>query len=90
MRLSPLAPDFFWYEHILSQAHYVSGHYEEAILWGRRAARRVQTSNLRTLTASLVAVGKIDEARAVAQRLLQVDPKFRLGLFESRTPLVGP
>jgi hypothetical protein len=48
-----------------------------------------QTSNLRCLIASLVAAGNVDEARAVAGRLLHWEPAFRLGTFQSRTPLQG-
>ena len=45
------------------------------------------TSNLRSLIASLVALSEIDEARSVAERLLQLAPTFRLTTFRARTPL---
>jgi adenylate cyclase len=48
-----------------------------------------QTSNLRTLIASHVALGNMKEARRLAQRLLEIDPTFRLAAFEARTPLSG-
>ena len=41
----------------------------------------------RSLIASLVALGEVDEARTVSQRLLQLVPTFRLTTFLARTPL---
>jgi len=91
VRLSPLGPDAFWLEHYLSQAYYLIGRYEDAVGWGRMSAAHAgaNTSNLRSLIASLVALGDMDEARTVAQRLLQLVPTFRLTTFHARTPLRG-
>jgi adenylate cyclase len=98
VRLSPLGPDAYFYEHVLSMAHYFSGQYEEAIAWGQLSdahcgaqASNLKglTSNLKCLIASLVAVGRVDEARLVGQRLLRLDPKFGVSLFRSRTPFFG-
>ena len=91
LRLSPIGPDAgCWHEHALSQAYYLSGRFDDAITWGRTAASHGnQTSNLRCLTASLVAATRIDEARQVAGRLMQVDAGFRLQSFRDYTPLKG-
>ena len=91
VRLSPLGPDAFWLEHYLSQAYYLSGRYEDAVGWGRMSAAHAgaNTSNLRSLITSLVALAEMDDARAVAQRLLQLAPTFRLTTFRARTPLRG-
>ncbi len=91
LRLSPLSPDINWHEHMLSQAHYICGHYEEAVAWGRKSFghNNSQTSNLRTLIASLVAVGDVEEARRIARRLLELQPNFRIETFKARTPLRG-
>ncbi len=90
-RLAPLGPDAFWLEHYLSQAYYLIGRYEDAVGWGRMSAAHAvaNTSNLRSLIASLVALGEMDEARTLAQRLLQLVPTFRLTTFRARTPLRG-
>jgi tetratricopeptide (TPR) repeat protein len=90
-RLSPLGPDAFWLEHYLSQAYYMGGRYSDAIAWGRMSAAHAaaNTSNLRCLIASLVGAGNIDEARNVAQRLLEFAPDYRVSLFLARTPLHG-
>lgn len=91
LRLSPMAPDLYWYETVLAQAYYINGRYDEAVLAGRRTFDNEIgfTAALRTLTASLVAVGDLPQARLVAQRLITVDPEFRLEAFRVRTPLLG-
>jgi adenylate cyclase len=91
LRLSPLDAHVFYHEHILAQAHYLCGNYEDAAAWAEKSAGHngAFTSNLRTLTACLVALGRVGEARRVAQRLLQVQPKFGLAAFTARTPLRG-
>src|SRR5579883_723453 len=91
LQLSPRGPHVVYHEHILSQAHYINGNYDDAVLWGRRAARHAErlTSNLRCLVASLVAIGQVDDARHVATRLLEFDPGMSLRTFASRTPLQG-
>jgi len=91
LQLSPRGPHVVYHQHILSQAHYINGNYDEAVLWGRRAARHTErlTSNLRCLVASLVATGQMDDARQVAARLLEFDPGMSLQAFASRTPLQG-
>ncbi len=91
VRLSPIGPDCYWHEHVLSQAHYINGNFEEAASWGRLSAAHngTQTSNLRTLIASLVVLGRLDEAREFAQQLLEMDPDFRVSKFRKNTPLRG-
>lgn len=91
VRLSPLGIDAFWFEHFLSQAYYLAGRYEDAVAWGRMsdAHNSSNTANQRCLITSLVALGEVNEARNVAQRLLQLVPTFRLSTFRSRTPLTG-
>ena len=91
LRLSPLDSHGFFHEHILSQAHYINGNYDEAIAWARKSAQHSarHAPNLRVLAASLVAVGKTGEATEVARQLLAVDPRFGLRAFAARTPLRG-
>jgi len=91
LQLSPRGPHVVYHEHILSQAHYINGNYDEAVAWGRRAAKSNErlTSNLRSLIASLVATGQMDEAREVAARLLEFQPEFRMTSYAAMTPLQG-
>jgi hypothetical protein len=87
--LSPLDSHVFWHEHLLSQAHYINGNYDEAAAWGWRVAKHNDrfTSNFRILAASLVAMGKFDDARQIAQRHMIIDPKFGLQAWADRTPI---
>jgi adenylate cyclase len=89
LRLSPLDSHVFWHEHLLSQAHYINGNFDEAAAWGWRAAKHNErfTSNLRILAASLVAIGKFVDARQIAQNHLRIDPNFHLQAWADRTPL---
>jgi adenylate cyclase len=91
VRLSPLGPDAFWFEHFLSQAYYLAGRCQEAAAWARMsdAHNSANTANHRCMVASLVAIGEVDEARRVADRMLQLVPEFRLSAFRARTPLRG-
>lgn len=91
LRLSPLDPFAFFAEHMLSQGHYVAGDHESAVKWGRSAAARspMLTSNFRTLAAALVALDRLDEAREIARRMLEIEPGFSVRRFAQRTAL-GP
>jgi TolB-like protein/class 3 adenylate cyclase/Tfp pilus assembly protein PilF len=91
LRLSPLVPDIYWYEIVLTQAYYLAGRYDEAVAIGRKAFSHNdrQASGLRVLIASLVAAGEMEQARRIARRLLEVTPGFSLGAFAARTPLRG-
>lgn len=91
LRLSPLGPEAYWHEHFLSLALYVSGRYEEAVAWGKLSAAHASanSSNLRTLAASLVANGNLDGAREVAAQLMRLVPNFNLHDFHRRTHFRG-
>jgi DNA-binding SARP family transcriptional activator/TolB-like protein len=89
LRLSPFDPFVSFTEHMLSQAHYVNGDLAVAITLGRRVAQRNPrlTSNLRVLTAALMATGMVQAARDVAATMLIHEPQFSLSTFARRTPL---
>jgi TolB-like protein len=89
VRLAPADPFAFLHEHLLSQAHYTAGNWDQAIAWGRvsAASNPRHQATWRALIASLVAGGRLAEAREAAQRLLDLDPGFTLRGFESRTTL---
>lgn len=88
LRLSPRDPLAFFYLTNAGIAHYASGEHEQAVQYARRAAghKRTFRANLRMLTAGLVALGKLDEARATAAMLTEVDPEFRLGRYRELCP----
>jgi adenylate cyclase len=83
IRLSPVDPHLFIQHTALALALYTGGEYEEAANYGRRAILQNPryTAMLRIFIASLAAAGRIDEARTVAQMLLQQEPTFRVGSF---------
>jgi adenylate cyclase len=89
MRLSPLDTQSFFYLLFLALAHYVNGTYEESIIWARKSAglNPRLCSNLRWLIASLVASGRLDEARHFGEVMLEVNPGFRLGAYARWCPL---
>ncbi|MCA4920464.1 MAG: winged helix-turn-helix domain-containing protein [Roseomonas sp.] len=91
LRLSPLDPFVYLHEHLMSQAHYVSGAFEAAFFWAWRTFEKSPTftSNLRILVASAIALGRQDNATVIAERLMDADPGFRLSSFSLRTPLSG-
>jgi adenylate cyclase len=88
VRLSPLDGRLHWHEGVLAQAHYINGEFEEALEWARSGVGRNETrrSNLRTLIATLVGLGQLEEARQMAGRLLTLEPRFRLGSYAERCP----
>jgi adenylate cyclase len=91
VRLSPLDARIFWHEGILAQAHYVNGNYEQALAWARSAVGRNSSIRftIRTLIASLAALGQTNEAAEAARHLLRVQPDFRLGHYSKQCPFRG-
>ncbi|MDP3416669.1 winged helix-turn-helix domain-containing protein [Falsiroseomonas sp.] len=89
VRLAPVDPFAFLHEHILAQAHYTAGNWEQAIAWGRTsiASNPRHQATWRALIASLVAASRMSEAHEAAQRLLELDPGFSLRGFALRTTL---
>lgn len=89
LRLSPRDKHIFFSEHILAQAHYINGDFEEAVLWSRRADAHNNrlTSNLRTLIASLVATDRLDEAREIVRRHQEIAPRFSVRAWAARSPM---
>lgn len=89
LRLSPLDTQSFFYLLFLTLAHYVQGSYDESIIWGRKSMglNPRLCSNLRWLIGSFVALGKLDDARHIAQTLLDVQPRFRLSTYVHWCPL---
>lgn len=90
-RLSPQDANIFFAEHVLAQAHYVCGNFNEAVLWARRAEKHNPRlcANLRTLAASLAAIENLDAARDVARRHDELVPHFSVAAWAARTPMQG-
>lgn len=78
--LSPQDPFLFRYEHFVAIGHYAAGDYEATVHWGQRSLRGNPhyTSNLRTTAAALVGLGRIEEARPLARKVMELQPGFRV------------
>lgn len=83
LRLSPFDTHLFFAHTALGLACYTGGKYEDAVAWGRKARSQSPnyTANLRFLTASLVAAGRVPEAAEVGRALLDLEPGFRVQSF---------
>jgi DNA-binding SARP family transcriptional activator/Flp pilus assembly protein TadD len=84
--LSPEDPFMFRYEHFLGIAHYAAGDYEEAAYWGNRSVRANPhyTSNLRMTSAALAGLGRAKEARPLVEKILELEPAFRVSPLIAR------
>lgn len=91
-RLAPADPYRFFHEGILAQAHYVSGDYEQGVGWARSAVAHNPSIRftMRILVASLAAAGRLAEAASAANRLLLIQPDFRLASYATRCPFLPP
>ena len=88
-RLSPFDPMNFWFWTVAGLAEFVAGRYDQAIGWLRKAVRtngRFLACH-RTLTASLALSGDLEAAKEAANKLLAVEPRFRVSVFTSWYPL---
>jgi TolB-like protein len=92
MALSPEDPLIFRYQHFRSIAHHASQQWGAAVEWALKSAvaNPHYTSNLRTLSGSLIALGRHAEAKRHAQELLRIDPGFRVSKFIERHPYRDP
>jgi adenylate cyclase len=80
IRLSPLDRSSFYFHGVLGLAYYAGNDYDNAIKWTSISASENPqfTANLRFLAAALAAVGRISEARDVANDLIKIEPDFTL------------
>jgi DNA-binding SARP family transcriptional activator/TolB-like protein/Tfp pilus assembly protein PilF len=86
--LSPEDPFLFRYESFCCIAHYAARNFDAAAHWGYRAFMRngLYTSTIRFLSASLVELGRREEARSIASTLLDQAPDFRVGPMVQSSP----
>ncbi|KIC45619.1 hypothetical protein RA28_07785 [Ruegeria sp. ANG-S4] len=84
LRLSPLDQRLFIYYVFLGITCYDAGEFERAVMWLSRglAENPRYTSALRTLAVSHIALDQIDEARSAVNRLMELEPGFRMSSFK--------
>ncbi len=92
LRLSPFDPLTFYFTGISGFAAMLSGNYDEALAFGLKARRENPrwSVNLRFLAATLVHLGRLDEAREMAREFLAIDRIFTLSAFRQWYPLREP
>ncbi|HAR25123.1 MAG TPA: adenylate/guanylate cyclase domain-containing protein, partial [Bradyrhizobium sp.] len=88
IRLSPLDQQAFTSYSRLGQNHYLNGTYEEAIRWSRKAlSLNPRYGNaIRIAAASLVAVGRHEDATLLATHHRSVLPHFTVSDYAPRCP----
>ncbi|WMT73070.1 adenylate/guanylate cyclase domain-containing protein [Bradyrhizobium sp. Ash2021] len=84
LRLSPFDQSLFSFYMFLNLAFYAKGEFAESVKWGRMSFNEngLYTANHRILIAGLVGVGRLEEARDVAARMIRIEPEFRLKTYE--------
>ena len=78
MRLDPHHPEWFYWN--LGWAQYSAGRCEEALATLRKMSRMPAFAN-RTLAATLVCLGRLEESRAAIDALLEHDPDYAVAKF---------
>jgi adenylate cyclase len=86
MRLNPMAPWFYFYW--LGMAHWVIGQYEEVIAAYKKELHRspIYLGAHIVLTVSYSLAGREEEARAQAEEVLRLNPKFSVDKIAKRLP----
>jgi adenylate cyclase len=72
----------------LAHAYWMVGRYEEALPACKKAVLRSpkNTFSRMVMVATYISLGREEEARAEAQEVLRIDPKFSLANWEKRLP----
>jgi adenylate cyclase len=92
VRLSPLDPLHYFFTGGLALAHVIAGRYEGAIEWADRSLRDSPQfeSALRNKVAACAHLGRIEEARGVLERLLELQPDLTIARFRARYAVTLP
>jgi adenylate cyclase len=90
MRLSPRDPGIGLALSGVAFAHLIGGNDEEGLRFSKLALQESpnHTPSLRAMIMALVRLGRIDEARVSARRMLDIDPGFTMAkLARYRDPV---
>jgi adenylate cyclase len=92
MRISPLDPAMSAFISGTAGAHLLCGRYEEALAAAHRAIQESPTfvGAHRAMVATLWFVGRTDEAKLAAKRLLELAPEFTVSRYDSVSPFKDP
>jgi adenylate cyclase len=91
IHMSPHDPQTGLFNVALAAAHYLEGHFNEAVLCGRKAVQlSPQLSGAyRIYVASLAQAGQIGEAYEALQRLKELQPTISIDWIERYVPYTG-
>ena len=89
LRLSPLDPLIFTVQTGLAYAHFFADRNEEASTWAATAVgqRPNHLGAQRIMMACNAMSGRVDEAREICTRLMQLNPALRISRIKGRTQL---
>ncbi len=93
IRMSPHDPENSIFNGGLAAAHYLAGHYIEAIRFARKSLQQRSgfTGVQRLYVASLAQAGLLDEAHAALERLKELQPDISIAWIEKYVPYTpGP
>jgi adenylate cyclase len=88
MRLSPVDPEKGIALSGIGMSYLMLERFDEALSWGQTALREMPNygSSYRVVIGALVGLGRLDEARAAAGRLMEAFPTFTLTLQRQINP----
>ena len=88
MRLSPLDPEKGIVMSGIGMSYLMLKRHNEALGWGEQALREMPGygSSFRVVICALVGLGRMDEARAAARRLMETFPTFSVSLQRTINP----
>jgi adenylate cyclase len=88
MRVSPRDPGMGALISGIGSAHHVAGRYEEALAAGQRATHESPdyVGGYGVMVRSLVSLGRLDEAKTLVPRLLELAPGLSISRFRSVNP----
>jgi TolB-like protein len=86
VRLSPLDPLLFFAQTGMAYAHFMAGRYGDGLPWARSAVlQRPNYVNAQFILAACLAMsGRIEEARVICARLMQLRPDLRISGIKTR------
>jgi adenylate cyclase len=89
--LAPLDPAKFLYDAIAASASFVAGDFESALELADASMRanKLHASTVRTKTATLVKLGRFEEAAETARYLLDIEPNLTVSRWLERSPSAG-
>ena len=85
-QLSPCSPEAYWSLTGLGQVHLLTGEFDEAIRWTEQslAINDAFPMTIGNLAASYAMAGRVEDARAMMARLMQVKPVMTLAKMSAR------